>query len=93
MVPTEGKETANMTTTTTPGNVITTAQIRALRSEAVLAGDYVTADYCGIALAYSEHADDVGAELVDPVTGNPITRSQAREVCADAIRAAAAMAG
>lgn len=70
---------------------ITDKQIRALREEAMAAGDYVAADYCGIALAYAEDADDVGAELVDPVTGSPITRSEARAICADMIANAAAM--
>lgn len=71
---------------------ITNKQIRALREEAMAAGDHVAADYCGIAFAYSERADEVGAELVDPVTGNPITRSDARAVCAEMIANTAAMA-
>lgn len=70
---------------------ITNAQIRTLRTEARAAGDDVTAAYCELALAYTETADVDGADLLDPISGEAITRTEARAVCADAINAAAAM--
>lgn len=70
---------------------ITNAQIRTLHTEARMAGDYVMATWCELALAYAEDGDEVGASLLDPVTGDVVTRTQAREVCAKAIADAAAM--
>ena len=49
------------------------------------------ATWCELALAYAEDGDEGGASLLDPVTGDVVTRTQAREVCAQAIEAAAAM--
>lgn len=70
---------------------ITSAQIRTLHTEARLAGDYVMATWCEIALAYAEDGDEGGASLLDPVTGHVVTRSEARAVCAQAVADAAAM--
>ena len=70
---------------------ITDAQIRTLRTEARAAGDSLLAEWCDVALAYGERYDSVGFPLYSPGTGLSVTRTEAREVCADAIRAAAAM--
>jgi hypothetical protein len=70
---------------------ITNTQIRTLHTEARLHGDYTMATWCELALAYAEDGDEGGASLLDPVTGDVVTRTQAREVCAQAIEAAAAM--
>lgn len=71
---------------------ITTAQIKALRSEARAAGDGLMAEWCDVALAFGERYDSVGFQLVSPATGLSVTRTEAREVCADALNDAAAMA-
>lgn len=69
-------------------DTITTKEIRALREEAKAHRDYVMADWCDVALAAHETADSEGCDLLDPVTGEATCRSQAREICADAINAA-----
>lgn len=69
---------------------ITPSQIRSLRSEAATHGDDLLVAWCNVALAYAEDGDEVGDDLRDPVTGEVVTRSEARAVCADVINAAAA---
>jgi hypothetical protein len=76
---------------TITADTITADQIRALRTEARAAGDSLLAEWCDVALAYGERYDSVGFPLTSPGTGLSVTRTEAREVCADAIRAAAAM--
>ncbi len=76
----------------TTANSITTAQIRSLRQEAHNAGDGVMGEWCDVALAAHEFMNADGADLCHPVTGAYIARSDARAVCADAIRNAAANA-
>ncbi len=71
---------------------VTAAQIKALRSEARAAGDSLLAEWCDVALAYGERYDSVGFPLTSPATGLSVTRTEAREVCADAINDARAMA-
>ncbi len=63
---------------------ITETQIKTLRTESLNARDYLMADWCDLALAAHETADSQGSPLIDP-HGMEICRSQAREVCADAI--------
>ncbi len=70
---------------------ITNDQIRSLHTEARLHDDDIMATWCELALAYAEDGDECGASLHDPVTGDVVTRTQAREVCAQAIEAAAAL--
>jgi len=72
------------TTETVTADTISRAQIKALREEARAAGDTRQVDYCDLALAAHETASEDGADLVDPF-GSPITRTEARQVCADAI--------
>ena len=76
----------------TTARTITTAQIKALRSEARAAGDVIMVDFCDLALAYTNEADSSGDALINPLTGLRTTRAVARRVCADAINAAAANA-
>ena len=71
---------------------VTAAQIKALRSGARAAGDSMMTEWCDVALAYGERYDSVGFPLTSPATGLSVTRTEAREVCADAINAARAMA-
>lgn len=71
--------------------MITSEQIKRLRSEAWEAGDDVAAAWCDLALAYTEFADSTGDLLRDPVTGEETSRSTARAICAAMIDAAAAM--
>lgn len=78
------------TTEQLTADTITTAQISALKTEAEAAGDTYQADICGIALAYTETANEIGADLVGP-DGEIWTRTEARENCAEAINAARAM--
>ena len=69
---------------TTPEN-ITNKQIKALREEAMAAGDYRQVDLCDVALNPHETADQqTGEPLVDS-DGNPITRGLARAKCAAVI--------
>ena len=73
---------------------ITTAQIRALRSEASDAGDSNMVDLCDLALARHEDCNDDGTPLIDP-GGWETTRTEARAACdalerTDAIPAPAA---
>lgn len=70
---------------------ITSAQIRALRTEAIAAGDYLQVDLCDLALAAHETAAADGSQLLDP-GGHPISRSEARAICAEAIDAIRARA-
>lgn len=72
-------------------DTITTAQIRALRQEALAAGGYDQELLCSIALAAHETADAEGGDLIGP-DGKPTTRTAAREACAEAIAAAQAQA-
>lgn len=69
-------------------DTITTAQISALHAEAMRAGDYAMADICDVALVSRETTDDLGGTLRDG-RGNELTRTDAREACADAINDAA----
>jgi hypothetical protein len=70
------------------GATITPKQIKALRDEAIAAGDYRQADWCDVALASHERTDSEGNTLFAP-SGVQTTRSKAREVCADVINYAA----
>ena len=76
---------------TTTAETITTAQIKALRSEAEAAGDDRMVHACGVALAAHETAGELGDALVD-YDGQPTTRSEARAECAGAIAYAEAQA-
>lgn len=69
---------------------ITTRQIKALREEALTAGDYRTVDTCDVALADHETANNDGTPLVGS-DGQPTTRTDARAILADAFNEAAAM--
>lgn len=69
-------------------NTITVKQIKALRNDALEAGDYRQVDWCDIALAAHEHSDSEGNGLISP-SGVQTTRSMARKICADVINAAA----
>ena len=60
--------------------MITNAQIRTFRNELLHANDDTGAEWCDIALAYSETADSQGNELRDPFTGAIVTRTDARNV-------------
>lgn len=71
-------------------DTITIEQIRKLRNEATASGDSMQVDYCDLALATHETADANGGDLIDPQTKLPITRTEARGICADAINAARA---
>jgi hypothetical protein len=71
---------------------ITNAQIRTLRTEALDAGDARMGEWCDVAIAAGERYDSEGFPLVSPGTGLACTRTEAREVCADAIANAAANA-
>lgn len=71
---------------------ITASQIRQLRAEALACpvSDTRMIDICDVALADHETANDDGDPMVDP-DGDPITRTEARALCADAINDARAM--
>ena len=64
---------------------ITISQIKALRAEAQAAGDSIMTEFCDLALAPHETTDDEGRQLINPVSGESITRTSARAVCAGAI--------
>lgn len=74
-------------------DTITAEQIKALRGEALAADDsYI--DWCDLALAAHERSDSEGFDLIAPATSRTeepriVTRTKAREVCADAINYAA----
>lgn len=68
---------------------ITNKQILALRTEALIAGDYRQVDICDVALAAHETATEQGEDLTGP-DGEPMTRSEARDLCADVIASAEA---
>lgn len=74
------------TTLEITADTITTEQIKALREEALAAGDRAQVDLCDVALAAHETADAEGGELRGP-DGEIWTRTEAREACADAINA------
>lgn len=78
---------------TITSDTITTDQIKALRSEALSAGDTVMYGWCWLALASREKCNSEGEPLLDPETGETTTRTKARAICADVINAAAAMVG
>jgi hypothetical protein len=63
-------------------DTITDEQIRALRAEAVAAGDAVGIFWCEVAL---------GLERATRDDGTPLTAHDARQACADVINAARAM--
>lgn len=69
---------------------ITDDQIRALESEAGVAGDLCTVHLCGLALAAHETAHNDGQDFVGP-DGEIWTRTEARENLAGCINAARAM--
>ena len=81
------------TTNRLTAEAITTDQIRALRDEAVEAGDDRQVDYCDVALAPFRRQNDDGSELQWPWNGLPADRDVARQVCAEAIIAARAQEG
>jgi hypothetical protein len=60
--------------------MITDKQIRALRDEAMGAGDHDLVDVCDVALASREDANDDGTPLVNSL-GMPTTRTAARALC------------
>jgi hypothetical protein len=59
-------------------------QIKTLREEAMAVGDYRMADICDIALARRDHDEQTAETLIGP-DGAPMTRSEAREICAEVI--------
>lgn len=63
---------------------ITDRQIRTLRAEAEAAGDYAQIDVCDVALAAHETPDAEGNDLTGPDRA-PMTRSEARALCARAV--------
>lgn len=77
---------------------ITRAQIKALRSEAYAAGDYVQAAICEVAMDRHASAMDVcdehgvwtALERRGVIPGNVTTESVAEAICAKAIASAAA---
>lgn len=69
---------------TTTSATITDRQIRKLRAEAEAAGDYAQIDVCDVALAEHETADSEGNDLTGPDRA-PMTRTEARALCARAI--------
>lgn len=70
-------------------NSITEAQIRSLRVEALRTGDAVQAHWCDIALSPAEEEQAaVGRTLSSPVNDLPVTRTQARAVCATVLNKA-----
>ena len=75
-----------MKTTSKITDTVTDEQIKALREEALAAGDRAQVDLCDVALAAHETADAEGGELRGP-DGEIWTRTEAREACADAINA------
>lgn len=60
--------------------MITNAQIRTFRSKLLRENDDIGAEWCDLALAYSETADSQGDKLRDPFTGAIVTRTDARNV-------------
>ena len=64
----------------------TTKQIRALRDEALLAGDSIQVDLCDVVLS-GEDSDGTGTTL-----GTPCSLEYARRACARVIASAEAMA-
>lgn len=68
---------------------ISTSQIKALREEAMSAGDYRQVTVCDVALAPLERDNSDGTPLED-YDGDPMTRTEARQLCADAVNAAKA---
>ena len=76
--------------TTTTAENITTKQIKALREEALVAGDYRMVDICAIALTMREDHDEQTAEPLLGPDGDRWTRTEARAECARAIAAAEA---
>ena len=81
-----------MTASTLTAATITTAQIKALRNEALAHGDTELAEFCDLALVPHEDSDAEGRQLFSPTTGAPIHRVDARAVCARTINEAAAQA-
>lgn len=77
-------------TTKLTAETITTRQIRDLRDEAMEASDYRMVDWCDVALASHETSDSAGRELQGPGNHGTCTRTDAREICADAINNARA---
>ena len=75
-----------MSTAIVTADTITTAQIRALRTEAESAGDAWQVDLCDIALASHDTCNSDGTPLIGPC-GGQTTRTEAREACAEAINA------
>ena len=73
-----------MTNTTLTAETITTAQIKALRSEAMAAGDYAQVDICDRALAADDSTTDQDGNTVARAD---LSREDARAECADAISA------
>lgn len=63
---------------------LTTKQIKILRDEAGSAGDMVTVDICDVALCPLESSNSDGTPLVDS-QGNPMTRTEAREMIVEII--------
>jgi len=64
---------------------ITDSQIRALREEAHAASNYHQATLCSVALAPREFHDEQTAEPHHDEAGTPISRTEARQACAEAI--------
>lgn len=77
--------------TTLTAETIPFSQIRDLRTEALSLSptDDLQVQWCDLALADREDANDDGSPLVAP-DGQPVTRTEARQVCADAINEARA---
>jgi hypothetical protein len=71
---------------------ITIRQIRDLRAEAEEYSDYHQVDWCDLALAAHETSDADGHHLQSPDGDRAVTRTEARQICADAINAARAQA-
>jgi hypothetical protein len=69
----------------TTADNITNQQIKALREEAMAAGDYRQVAICDVALNPLETADPLTGEPLVDSDGNPITRGLARAKCAAVI--------
>lgn len=69
---------------------ISIRQLKDLREEALGHGDYEQVSWCDVALAPHELHDTQTAEFHTDPQGDVVTRTKAREICADVINRARA---